>query len=198
MKTAFPYPLTAATLLEIIEHEAIVCEAYKDSVGVWTWGVGVTSASGHTVYPRYRKKPATIERCLEVFEWLLRTHYLPEVLSAFEGAALQEHQLAAALSFHWNTGAIGEANWPKSWLAGELERARQEFMNWSKPREIIGRRKAERALFFDGVWSSDGFVTIYDRVSDGPHAQPIWRSARQADIRSLLDQVMAMTKGQGA
>lgn len=176
--------LTERTLLEIIEHEGIVREAYKDSVGVLTWGVGVTDASGHKV-ARYKRNPATMERVLEVYEWLLRTKYLPDVLEAFKNITLTEYELAAALSFHWNTGEIKTASWVKSFRAGKRDQARREFMNWTKPREIIGRRKAERDLFFDGKWTSDGFVTEYTRVA-WPSYQPDWGSARQVDIRPAL------------
>ena len=107
------YPIDGITLrvaLELLSHEAIVREAYKDSVGVWTWGVGVTDASGHKVQ-RYIDSPQTIERCLEIYVWLLRTRYAPAVRKAFEGHNLSEHEFAAALSFHYNTGAIGRATW---------------------------------------------------------------------------------------
>lgn len=176
-------------MLEILEHEGIVLEAYRDSVGVWTWGVGVTDNSGHDV-DRYKNKPATLQRVIEVYEWLLRTKYLPAVLAAFDGHVLQENELAAALSFHWNTGAIGRADWVKSFLKGDLDAAHREFMNWSSPREIIGRRKAERALFFDGVWMADGMVTLYQRVRK-PSYTPDWGSAKQIDVREALAAAIA-------
>ncbi len=181
--------ITERIMLEIVEHEAIVREAYKDSVGAWTWGVGVTSASGHSV-TRYQDNPQTIEHCLKIYEWLLRTKYLPDVLAAFPGVSLTENELGAALSFHWNTGAIGRAEWVKSYLAGKRDAAREQFMNWSTPREIIGRRKLERDLFFDGKWSSDGRVTVYQRVRK-PSYTPDWSSATQVDIRDELRKVMA-------
>ena len=83
----------------------------------------------------------------------------------------------------------------RSFLRGEIEAARRQFMNWSTPREIIGRRKAERALFFDDVWTGDGFVTIYDRVRPGSLI-PVWSSARQIDIRD--DVRAALTKAGAA
>jgi lysozyme len=181
--------LTEKTLLEIAEHEGLVLEAYRDSVGVLTWGFGVTNASGHKV-DRYIGKPSTIERAVEVYEWLLRTKYLPEVIRAFRGRELTEAQLTAALSFHWNTGAIGRADWVKSFLAGYTPHARLEFMNYSRPREIIARRKAERDLFFDGRWSGDGLVTIYDRVRK-PGGVPVWGSARQINIRPAVRAALA-------
>ena len=183
--------LSERTMLEIAEHEGLVLEAYRDSVGVLTWGFGVTSASGHKVQ-RYIGKPSTIVRAIEVYEWLLRTKYLPEVIEAFEWLKLSEAQLTAALSFHWNTGEIENAHWVRSFLRGDEDAARHEFMNWSTPREIIGRRKAERALFFDGVWTGDGFVTIYDRV--GKNLTPVWSSARQIDIRDDVRAALAKAR----
>lgn len=158
--------LTERTVLEIADHEGVVLEAYLDSKGVWTWGIGVTDASGHMV-GRYKDKPATLERVVEVYEWLLRKKYLPDVLDTFAGHELAEHQIAAALSFHYNTGAIASAHWVKLWKRGKVAEARRAFMNWISPREIIGRRKCERDLFFDGRWSSDGEVLVFDVKKPG-------------------------------
>ena len=63
--------ITERVALELIQHEAIVQEAYKDSKGIWTWGVGVTSASGHSV-ERYKDNPQPLAKCLAVEVWLLR------------------------------------------------------------------------------------------------------------------------------
>lgn len=180
--------LSERMLLEIAEHEGLVLETYRDSVGVWTWGFGVTDASGHRV-ARYRRKPSTIERAVEVYEWLLRTKYLPEVLRAFNGRDVTEEQVTAALSFHWNTGAIGRADWVQSFLRGQRDRAWSEFILWSRPREIMGRRKAERDLFFDGRWSGDGVVLIYEEVQD--NGTPRWSSARQIDIKDEVRAALA-------
>lgn len=182
-------PITERIQLEILEHEGIVPEAYKDSVGVWTWGCGVTNASGHKV-GRYKDNPTTILRCLEVYEWLIRTKYLPEVLKAFSGFPLTEAQLGGALSFHWNTGKIGKANWVSLVKAGKVKEARAAIMNWATPKEIIGRRQLERNLFFDGVWSSDGLINVYTRVRK-PAYTPDWSSAKQTDVREMLRDVVA-------
>ena len=108
MRTLTPRPLTPMIVGEILQHEGLAREAYRDSVGVWTWSVGITDASGHKV-ARYRDNPQPLERCLEVFMWLLTTRYLPAVNAAFGAFDPTEHQLAAALSFHYNTGAIARA-----------------------------------------------------------------------------------------
>lgn len=177
--------LTFAAVLEIADHEGLVLEAYKDSVGVWTWGGGVTSKSGHSVM-RYKDKPQSLERVLEVYVWLLRTKYLPAVLRAFDGYDLAEHELAAALSFHWNTGAIERADWVKDVLAGRMEEGYEDILNWSTPRSIIARRKLERNLFFKGEWSSDGLVPIYEVRK--PSYQP--GKARLVDIRPALQKAL--------
>lgn len=176
--------LTERGVLDLISHEAIVQEAYKDSVGVWTWAVGVTNASGHEVYPRYKDNPQSLARCIEVSVWLMRTKYLPDVLKAFEGHALSEAQLTAALSFHYNTGAIGRADWVKSWKAGLTEIARAQIMNWKSPPEIVERRAKERDLFFDGKWSGDGMATVYP-VSKSSYS-PAWSKAKRVDVTAAV------------
>ena len=138
--------ITPKIALEVIQHEGFVREAYKDSKGIWTWGFGVTSRSGHDV-ERYRGKPQSVERCVEIYLWLLQK-YLDDVAKAFHPKELTEDQAAAALSFHWNTGAIGKASWVRRWKAGDIAGARTAFMWYRKPKEIIGRRRKERDLFF--------------------------------------------------
>lgn len=174
--------LSTRTLVELASHEGVVLEAYKDSVGIWTWGIGVTSRSGHSV-ERYKDNPQTLERVFEIYEWLLRTKYLPDVLKAFEGYELTENQLAAALSFHYNTGAIKKASWVRSWKEGRIAQAKKEFMNWRSPKEIIPRREKERDLFFDGVWhNEDGMVTVYQQVNK-PSYTPKWSSATKVKYK---------------
>lgn len=169
---------------ELIGHEAIVLEAYKDSVGVWTWGIGVTNKSGHTVYPRYKDNPQTIERCLEIFLWLLREKYAPDVRAAFEGHYLTEAQFAAALSFHYNTGKISQASWVAQWKSGNISAARASFMEWRKPSSIIERRQKECDLFFDGKWTNDGKATVYPVAK--PSYSPAWSKGTRVDIMPAL------------
>lgn len=179
--------VTAAIALELLEHEAIVLEAYKDSRGIWTWGVGVTSRSGHAV-ERYKDNPQTIKRCLEIYLWLLRERYLVGVLDAFKGYPLTESELGAALSFHYNTGQIAAAEWVRLVKEGKRDQAREAFMNYSRPKEIIARRKAERDLFFDGKWTSDGKVVVYEVGK--PSYNPKWSSARLIDVRDALAEAL--------
>lgn len=180
--------LTVPIVLEIAEHEAIVREWYKDSKGVGTWAMGVTDASGHRV-ARYKDNPQTIRRCLEVSLWLLRTKYLPPVLAAFT-VPLSEAQLAAALSWHWNTGAIGTTAWPALVNQGRNAEAR-DFLesHYLNGGTLATRREAEAALFWEGKWSGDGLTTIFDVAK--PSYAPKWSSARRVDISADVAAVLA-------
>lgn len=180
-------PYTLQVMQELVSHEAIVLEAYKDSEDIWTWGIGVTDASGHKV-GRYKDNPQPIAHCLSIFVWLCRTKYGADVLRAFKGHELTEAQFAAALSFHYNTGAIGRADWVKSWKAGNIAKARAEFMQWRKPASIIERRQKECDLFFDGKWSGDGKALVLPVRK--PSYQPWFRKGQRVDIRSALTEAL--------
>ena len=170
--------VTYRVALEVASHEALIRQAYKDSVGIWTWAVGMTDATGHSV-SRYINNPADLQHCMNVYAWALKNYSLG-VQKAFRGHTLTEAQFAAALSFHWNTGAIERATWVKEWKAGDIARARKSFMNWVTPKEITARRRAERDLFFDGVWSNRGTMTEYTRLTS--RSTPVWASAVKIDV----------------
>lgn len=180
--------LTPKIALELVAHEGIVREAYKDSTGVWTWSVGITNASGHTVFPRYKDAPQPLEHCLGVFRWLLETRYLPTVLAAFGSHDPSEAELAAALSFHWNTGAIARANWLKLFLTGNVAGARAATLEWAHPAALLPRRQREAALFFDGTWTGDGTALVYGVSKPGYRpANPVRQDIGAAIAAAFAD-----------
>lgn len=168
--------------LEVCTHEAIIRRAYKDSKGIWTWSAGITDSSSHGV-KHYINNPQTMERCLEVYIWLL-DRYADDVKLAFAGHKLTKAQFVAALSFRWNTGKINKATWVTQWKSGRVKAARRSFMAWKIPSEIIERRKDERDLFFDGKWSNDGKATEFTRLRF--NSSPDWSSAKRVDIKPAL------------
>lgn len=177
--------LTPSIVAAVAHEEGLVLEAYKDSENVWTWSLGVTNASGHQVYPRYLDKPTSIERALEVAIWLLENKYLPAVRNAFAGHTLTENQIAGALSFHWNTGAISTASWVKSFKAGDMVKARAGYLDWDIPASIIPRRKRDAALFFDNKWPD--LRTPIWKVAK-PSYRPV--GGKPIDILPMLQQIM--------
>lgn len=178
--------LTAQIAAEIVGHEAIVLEWYLDSAKppVGTWGIGVTNRSGHNV-DRYKDNPQTIERCLEVYVWLLNTNYIPDVRKAFAGCRLTAAQFAAAISWHYNTGAILRSDWVDFFRSGQL-RAARKFMetHYLNGGDLTERREKEAALFFDGIWSGDGSTIVWPVRK--PSYRPDWSKPSRIDILPML------------
>jgi len=147
---------------DLILSEGLVTKAYKDSVGVWTIGVGHTAAAG----PPAPKAGMTITR-QEAIDLLAKD------LGKYEATVnkvlpdVPQHVFDGAVSFHFNTGSIAKATWPKLYKAGKLKEAKSSFLTWNKPPEIIKRRKREAALIFDGTYATRP-VAGEPQVSDQP------------------------------
>jgi len=60
-------------------------------------------------------------------------------------------------------------------------------MNWSSPKEIIGRRKKERDLFFNNTWTS-GFKILKFPVKKTTYT-PDFRKRQVLNIEDDLDKV---------
>lgn len=174
---------------ELAGHEDIVLEAYLDSRSIWTWAIGITKASG--IDPlQYKDRPASLGTCLSAYVGLLRRAYAPAVLKAFKGRALTEAQFAAALSFHYNTGAIGVTSWVPLWLAGNVTAARAfletHYLNGGT---LTERREKEAALFFDGHWSGDGTAMVIP--VNKPSYQPAFSKGKRVAIAGALATALA-------
>ena len=147
------FALTPRAVAYPLSEEGVVLEAYLDTKSVWTVFGGIATTSGFNV-AQYKDKPATLDVALRATIDYMRTRYLPAVAKAFAGHDLTEAQLAAALSFHWNTGAILTAQWVKDFVAGKPATARADLMQWTSHGALTARRTREQKLFFDGVWPS--------------------------------------------
>lgn len=153
----------------LIAHEGIVPGPYRDSKGVWTWGVGHTAAAGEPVPVKMpRGMPADLDATLaEVFRVFRRDleRYEDDVSRAVK-TDMTQAQFDAAVSFHFNTGEIHRAKWVKTFNAGDVALAGRQIMNWTKPREIIPRRMAEQKLFRAGEYP-DAPLTVWGVTSSG-------------------------------
>lgn len=164
-------------IVALMQHEGIVPAPYFDSVGVLTWGIGHTKAAGSPDPATLQKgMPADLDRALarvaEVFRADL-ARYTADVLRAVK-VPLQQHELDALVSFHFNTGAIARAELTKALNAGKRAEAADLFMGWSKPASIIDRRRAEQALFRSGTYPAGG-VTVWQVDATG---RVIWKPVR--------------------
>lgn len=109
-------------------HEGVVTQAYRDPVGVWTIGAGLTKASG-VVAPKAGMTISSTEASKLLGEALAR-NYEPTVTRAMPGA--KQHEFDGGVSFHFNTGAIGRASWVQSWLARDWPEVRRRLALWRK------------------------------------------------------------------
>jgi lysozyme len=171
-------PVDFDVAIEVASHEALIRQTYKDGVGKLTWCVGMTNATGHRV-ERCICKPRPLQHCMNIFAWAL-SNYAAGVRRAFAGYKLTKAQFAAAMSFHWNTGAIERALWVDLWKQGKVDESWAAIMNWHNPSEVTGRREKVRDLFFDG----DGTMTEYTRLTK--KMTPVWSSATRINVTAEL------------
>ncbi len=178
--------LTVRSLAYLALEEGLVPEAYLDSGNVWTWAIGLTAAAGVKVQ-QYVNRPAPIDVCIKATIAHINATYLPQINRTFAGHALNDAQFSAALSFHWNTGAIGRAHWVNDWLAGDHDRARHELTsNYLNGGLLQARRNREAALFFDGKWPADMRCPVRSVSHPGYHpVKPV-----ATDITPILQQIL--------
>ncbi len=167
-------------LAEIASHEAIVLSPYKDSVGVWTLGIGHTANAGQP-NPATERREFSIDEIMGIFAHDIQK-FEDRVRNAFKRSLSQE-QFDAAVSFDFNTGGIHRASWMRHFNNGDDAKARKAFMAWRKPSEIIPRREKERDLFFDGKYSCDGRVSVYPASSSG---KVLWREGKRITLPGLI------------
>lgn len=130
---------------QLILREGVRTKAYRDSVGVWTIGVGHTSAGGEP-----RVTPGLVITKAQVDEILSRDlgQYEVAVRSAVR-VSLTQGQFDALVSFCFNigTGGFGKSTVVKRVNAGDYKGAADAMLMWNKPAEILGRRRSERTQF---------------------------------------------------
>jgi len=166
-------------LMALISHEGIVQSRYKDSVGIWTIGVGHTAAAGG-IDPAKFTGTLTMR---EVFDMLrVDVAKYEAAVSKAVKVTLSQHQFDALVSFHYNTGAIGKASLVKRLNAGDHAGAAKGFDAWVKPAEIKPRRMAEKALFLTGNYPPP-FATLYPAT---PQGKVLWGSGKRVDLAKAL------------
>lgn len=169
-------------IAEIISHEAIVPMPYRDSVGVWTFGVGHTANAGPPNpldYPRGKEQP--LSEVIRVFRKDL-AKFEARVNSAIK-VPVSQSEFDAAVSFDFNTGGIYKATWVKLLNQGNRAGAARAMMNWNKPPEIKKRREKEQRLFRDGVYSSGGFANVYPATTGGSIQ---WSKGRRVNVAEVI------------
>jgi len=130
---------------KIMGWEGCALRAYRDVVGVWTIGFGLTNQVGELPFKIVAGVTITFEQCVDLFRRALRNRYEPSVNKRMAGTTQSGFDMGT--SFHYNTGGISRASWVKPFLAGNFAAARSAFMAWNRGggRVIAGltRRRGE-------------------------------------------------------
>lgn len=150
MKTS-PSGLAALTLFE-----GVRTEAYQDSVGVWTIGIGHTAAAG---------SPQPFKGM--IINRLEASHILARDLLQYEAAVTKrmpnvpQHVFDGAVSFCFNlgVGAFGSASWVAKFLDGNFDAAEHSFKTWNHAGQqvipgLTRRRGMEADMIFRNKYPS--------------------------------------------
>lgn len=134
----------------IAKHEGVVLKAYRDVKGVWTIGVGHTSAAGA---PRVKAgMRVSRDEAMRIFAKDLNTF---EKRVAAQKVFRKQHQFDGAVSFDYNTGAIHKASWVKHFRNSAMGAAEKSLKLWNKSggkvyRGLTRRRNHEADIIFRG------------------------------------------------
>lgn len=142
-------------------HEGEVLKAYRCPAGIWTIGVGLTSASGVV-----KVKPGmqiTREESDRLLTKALRQNYEPRVAKAMPKA--KQHEFDGAVSFDFNTGAIHRASWVKAWMLQDWVQVEAKLKRWTKGGGkvlpgLVRRREAEYRMIRFGRYESDHSLAV--------------------------------------
>jgi lysozyme len=132
----------------LIEREGCKLTAYKDSAGVWTIGVGHTSAAG----PPQVKPGKVITQAQAEAIFAADVSEFEDGVSALLGdQPIEPHQFDAYVSLAYNIGlgAFASSTTLRHFLAARHADAAQAILLWNKPPEIRARRRGEHQQFLN-------------------------------------------------
>lgn len=127
--------------------EGIVDTAYKDSVGVWTLGIGHTLGAGYPDPKAFIGKKMTISEVFDLFDKDLKKY--EDMVTRNVRVPLLQHEFDALVHFVYN---VGEGNLKKSKLLKNLNNGNKKeawesgFHGWLRPASLKGRRDKERRI----------------------------------------------------
>lgn len=162
-------------------EESVVLRAYRDPVGVWTIGAGLTAASG-VVTPK-AGMVITAAGATNLLQRALRQKYEPAVeiaMSQTQGGVVvrpKQHEFDAGVLFHWNTGAIARASWVRAWKAKQPDAViRAALLLWTKAggkvlRGLQRRRAREADILLNGIYPAQGARAVTGFALPAP---PAW------------------------
>lgn len=180
--------------IALVKHfEGLYLESYKDPVGVWTIGYGITSAdkdiTGKEITKGMKITKATAERWLEES---LNKKYLPKVLRFQDHYHFDTSQIDALTSFAFNIGSIDQLTRYGNRSKKEIEDALTLYVKAGGKtlKGLVRRREAERDLYRQGPKGFDeGFPLLPDRgyFEEGDKGEPVKKIQRFLTWMDLFD-----------
>lgn len=155
-------------LVELVCHEGIALSKYKDSVGVWTIGVGSTVTEIPDIASWPLSKTITIQEAFDIFTKSMSSY--ENELNKYITKQIPQYQYDALASWCYNVGIgwIKKATVIKLINQGASDgQLYDALMMYKSPPEVIGRRKKEALLLSKGLYSEGGKATLFPVSSKG-------------------------------
>lgn len=173
--------LSSKGMIEIMSHEGICLEPYLDSVGVWTIGVGQTASDD--IDPKTMGK-ITLQQAIDLFKRKIKSY--TDAVDALH-LDLTQYQYDALTSLCYN---FGPGNLRKLCNGRSVSEIGDAIMLYTKPPEIIGRRRKEQRLFKTGIYSNtNGKVLVFPVVNN----RPAYGNGYYLDARRYFDETKPAT-----
>ena len=145
--------------LQLVKHfEGLFLTAYQCPAGIWTIVYGHTGLK-HNDGTVKKGRKITSEQAEMLLGFDLNTKYGPAVQKMLT-VPVQQHEMDALVSFHFNTGSLGKSTLLKKLNAGDRSGAAEEFLRWTRAAGkvlpgLLRRRRAERHMFLTGQLKTD-------------------------------------------
>jgi lysozyme len=173
-------------MIELAGHEGICLNKYKDSVGVWTIGVGATRTEIPDIGTWPQSKSITVEEAFDLMKKSI-VKYEKGVRRGLK-VDVPQHVFDALVSWCYNvgTGWVKKASVIKLLNKGvhySDRRVYNALMMYKKPKEIIPRRKKEAILLTTGIYSNKGKALLFPVNSRG---RPVYGQGKTIVVSQYL------------
>lgn len=168
----------------IAAKEGMALTKYKDSVGVWTIGIGMTRSEIPNLAKWPRNRKLTVKQAVDMFIKALAKY--ERAVNRFLTRPVRQYEFDALVSWCYNVGP----GWlEKSTVMRRINSGKKgktlynALMMYKKPPEIIGRRRAEANLLAYGRYPSRMVTNIFPVSKSG---RPVYARGKSVDLAKYL------------
>lgn len=172
-------------LVELVGHEGVCLSKYKDSVGVWTIGIGATKSEIPDLASWPLSKTITMQQAFDLLKKGIVKY--EDALNRNLIRSVKQTEFDALCSWCYNVGVgwVRKASVIKRINMGlPSQDLFDALMLFQKPKEIAARRRKEAVLLRDGKYSNEGKALLFP-VS--PNGNPIYKAGKSIDVWQYLD-----------